>query len=421
MGEDTEVFGKEKKCPDCGEAVPESSSYCPYCGYDFGGGKQGPSPVGGWNKKTVAAVALLSAGVLLVGAVFLAPSVFRPYLEPLPVVGPVVGRKIPDFEIVPSTRDPLLGHPVTLDASGVEDKTRFITEYRWDFDGDGSVDTTGPEVTHQFDSTGPKEVQVKVANRQGREETVTCLLEVKAKLVREEVARAMIVWGDKEWQDTGMVIEKGDRVHIKALSGEWDPGTYVPPLGSEDKIDPCGPEGYPWKTKEIFMGLIRGRITKFPFGSLIGRIEEEPLHIGEEKGPFDSQLSGRLYLTMNDEPGAYGDNSGLVSAAIQKFSGPSEGTYPQVTIHVDSSKTKEDYIEVPVEVWSSSGLAEVRINEEKKVLKGSSEFSRKVRLYPGVGVSKITVTAVNEKGKAARSALVVDREIVEGELGTLDY
>jgi len=59
---------------------------------------------------------------------------------------------VPDLSIAP--RPGIVGQQITFDASNSTDPDGRIVEYRWDFDGDGSVDnvTSDPVTTHRFDN-----------------------------------------------------------------------------------------------------------------------------------------------------------------------------------------------------------------------------------------------------------------------------
>ena len=57
-------------------------------------------------------------------------------------------------------RCPSAGQPTLLDASGSSDRDDAITEYRWDFNGDGTIDqvTSTPQATTTFGAPGHRRV-----------------------------------------------------------------------------------------------------------------------------------------------------------------------------------------------------------------------------------------------------------------------
>ena len=73
------------------------------------------------------------------------------------------------------------GTPITLDASQSSDRDDPIAEYRWDFDGNGTIDevTSAPLTSHTFGAAGTVETTVTVVDARGesakRTLTVTVL------------------------------------------------------------------------------------------------------------------------------------------------------------------------------------------------------------------------------------------------------
>lgn len=63
-------------------------------------------------------------------------------------------------------RDPSPGETVTFDAGESSDPDGSIVTYRWDFDGDGSFEATGEQVTHSFQE-GTYDVVLEVVDDEG--------------------------------------------------------------------------------------------------------------------------------------------------------------------------------------------------------------------------------------------------------------
>ncbi|MDW8031549.1 MAG: PKD domain-containing protein [Candidatus Bipolaricaulota bacterium] len=65
---------------------------------------------------------------------------------------------------------PSAGEPVTFDASASQSGNGEITQYEWDWNGDGIFDetVTTPTVQHTFSDAGPRAVKLRVTNSQGR-------------------------------------------------------------------------------------------------------------------------------------------------------------------------------------------------------------------------------------------------------------
>ena len=75
---------------------------------------------------------------------------------------------------------PSAGQPTLLDASGSSDRDDAITEYRWDFDGDGTVDqvTSTPQATTTFPAPGTVESSVTVVDARGQSDTRALTVQV---------------------------------------------------------------------------------------------------------------------------------------------------------------------------------------------------------------------------------------------------
>lgn len=77
---------------------------------------------------------------------------------------------IPLARFVFSPAVPNAGDPVTFDASASQSGNGEITQYEWDWNGDGTFDetVTTPTVQHTFSDSGPRAVKLRVTNSQGR-------------------------------------------------------------------------------------------------------------------------------------------------------------------------------------------------------------------------------------------------------------
>ena len=109
----------------------------------------------------------------------------------------------------------------------------------------------------------------------------------------------LLIPANVAWFDTGVVVGKGQRISV-AASGLWSNG------GLEEAY--TGPAG--------FMHVIR-QDTIFPsapLAALVGRVGHTIVPIGAYT---ELALEGRLFLTMNDVPNTYGDNSGYMAVTIK--------------------------------------------------------------------------------------------------------
>ncbi|WP_251343663.1 PKD domain-containing protein [Haloplanus halophilus] len=72
------------------------------------------------------------------------------------------------------------GDAVAFDAAGSGDTDGSIVSYEWDFDGDGTTDATGSQVTNTFDSAGTYAVNLTVTDDDGATDTATTTVTVGA-------------------------------------------------------------------------------------------------------------------------------------------------------------------------------------------------------------------------------------------------
>ncbi|WP_226010799.1 PKD domain-containing protein [Halomicrobium salinisoli] len=92
--------------------------------------------------------------------------------------------------------DAQVDESVTLDASGSSDDGG-ITEYRWDVDGDGSVEATTGSATyeHAYESSGSFEPSVTVVDGDGRTDTASATVSVEETTETTTVEEAVASYG----------------------------------------------------------------------------------------------------------------------------------------------------------------------------------------------------------------------------------
>jgi tetratricopeptide (TPR) repeat protein len=100
----------------------------------------------------------------------------------------------------------------------------------------------------------------------------------------------------QSWVDTGVTVARGQSLTIQA-NGRWSNGD--PPFG------PNG-GGHTWP------GTI---LASADIGALIGKIGNEVFLVGENYSG-SAPASGKLLLSINDVPGTFGDNSGVVNVHV---------------------------------------------------------------------------------------------------------
>ncbi|MDZ4721871.1 MAG: hypothetical protein SH847_25710 [Roseiflexaceae bacterium] len=117
----------------------------------------------------------------------------------------------------------------------------------------------------------------------------------------------VVVSAQTPWMRTGICLDRGQRVTIRFVSGAWTPN--INNLFDDRYV---GPEGYAGRLRDWAVS------KDIPIGSLLGRIEDGPIHpIGREIVWFPEQ-AGELRLGMNDGNcgGCYNDNAGSIIVAI---------------------------------------------------------------------------------------------------------
>jgi hypothetical protein len=108
--------------------------------------------------------------------------------------------------------------------------------------------------------------------------------------------RDVTIPAQQMWVDSGITVSRGQTLNIQA-SGRWTNGD--PPFG------PNG-GGHTWP------GTI---LASADIGALIGKIENDIFFVGENYSGR-APASGKLSLCINDVPGTFSDNSGVINAHI---------------------------------------------------------------------------------------------------------
>jgi PA-IL-like protein len=123
------------------------------------------------------------------------------------------------------------------------------------------------------------------------------------------------------WFDTGIELQNTDLLTIQA-KGQWTNGGDRPQW-----IDPSG-----------FHGLLipNDVVPTEAFGSLVGKVGSKSFLIGTS---FNRSLgtSGRLYVSINDIPGNFGDNKGFLTLTI-KVQNPTLTSRSQLYLATDQVK-----------------------------------------------------------------------------------
>lgn len=115
----------------------------------------------------------------------------------------------------------------------------------------------------------------------------------------------------KGWQATGVYVNKGDKVEITVLSGEWsyNPNESQYTSGEGDSNYVCG--------KIISPSECAEPLPTSPSGALIGQIGNMIFEVGSG-AVISAKDNGTLRLRMNDANDGLGDNEGSLKVQIIK-------------------------------------------------------------------------------------------------------
>ena len=84
---------------------------------------------------------------------------------------------IADFAYMPAA--PSAGDPVLFNGTFSSDFDGYVASYAWDFDADGTVDSTDSVAEHTFASPGTYEVSLTVIDNGGNRDTIAILIDVE--------------------------------------------------------------------------------------------------------------------------------------------------------------------------------------------------------------------------------------------------
>ena len=128
------------------------------------------------------AMPLFTSGITAVK--FLTGSLTTPQQVDLNLIDPIIIKGTPNeppqVSFTTSPAKPHINEPITFDASAAFDPDGSISEYAWDFDGDGIFDltTADPVVTHSYMVAGMKSVTLRAKDSDGATQRSTISVDV---------------------------------------------------------------------------------------------------------------------------------------------------------------------------------------------------------------------------------------------------
>ena len=202
----------------------------------------------------------------------------------------------PDLASTPD--DPAANMEVTLDASGSSDADGSIAEYRWDVDGDGTVDqtTTDPTLTHVYPSDGRRAAVVTVVDDDGAVASDTVPVDVDGEVVYRvnpggpELQVQGLNWEqDNEDGASQYLVSGGDLVPNKM---PWPPADSV-----TDKVPSYVPgEVFQYKRFDF----PSGDEMHYDFPAQSGQVYEVRLYFRNGWSGTD-QVGDRIYTVIVDD------------------------------------------------------------------------------------------------------------------------
>ena len=165
------------------------------------------------------------------------------------------------FTVSPSPAT--VGSPVTFDARASYDPDGFITDYRWDLNGDGVVDATGQIVTYTYFAPGLYQVTLYVTDNMGVSSQSTQTLQVSvpgpAGMPPMDGIPGVYIWGTDRWHITVNGSPTWASPHAYRIELRTD-GTFVN-VSSAPGPGPTPMGLVPEPTEEGWKVVFEGQVT----------------------------------------------------------------------------------------------------------------------------------------------------------------
>ncbi|WP_254863868.1 right-handed parallel beta-helix repeat-containing protein [Halovivax gelatinilyticus] len=230
---------------------------------------------------------------------------------------PVGDEPFPAFAFAPE--EPFEDEPVSFDAGDSVSPGGEIASYRWDFEGDGSFESTDvPEITYTYDEAGSYEVTLEVEDEWGTTARTSRSIEVEA-------IPGPTVSGTVSDADTGSsiadadvaLVDESDAVVAQAVTdATGDYGLEAPEEGTyhlvinADGYEPGGVEGIELETDEetvVDVELDPIVLTLEIHSTTDPVTEGEPLEV-EVQADYSGQGSHAETIELRDEDGTVLDD-----------------------------------------------------------------------------------------------------------------
>lgn len=154
-----------------------------------------------------------------------------------PGVTAPVAVAIPSARFLFTPLAPNAGEPVTFDASESRSGNGAITQYAWDWDGDGTFDetVTSPQIQHTFSDSGSRTVTLKVTDSQEKSATFSQRIVIVGRVPfgfkLEALTTTALSGGELSWEPWLRYYTRDGRVtdeELKDAATRFGIGVYVP-------------------------------------------------------------------------------------------------------------------------------------------------------------------------------------------------
>jgi hypothetical protein len=152
---------------------------------------------------------------------------------------------------------------------------------------------------------------------------VNCFAQTAEQTSEKASQQCRTIRADEGWRSTGITVNPSQFVCV-AADGLWSHGAQ----GVQGITPYYGPEGFA-KDDPNNVPEVVSRV-----GALIGRIGQSAPFVVERGLCFIPTATGQLSLSMNDDPGAFGNNAGYLRVAVATW----PANYPPDRVHLPSAQ-----------------------------------------------------------------------------------
>jgi len=304
-----------------------------------------------------------------------------------------------------SPTSPIIGQPVTFDASASRDPDGRISRYQWDFNSDGRIDATGVTAGYTFTAAGSYRVTLTVTDDGGLSASTARIIEVRGSAATLSIE----IWTDRSSYQIGERLTLGFEVHPQSYVYIYD----IDPSGLISQVFPNSLSGD---------NHIEGRYT-LPDGPYVltvgGPAGQEFLQAIASTRPIDLGMSGLRNPALLD-PAAFrsevarrlGGSTGWAIAWTSFQVGGSQPSNRPPTAAFSFSPTSPIVGQSVVFDGSSSDDPDGRItdyqwdfNDDGRI---DASGARVVHTFSAAGTYRVTLTVTDDGGLSGSATQIIE-------------